>query len=64
MATIILLKRTNSQKTPYWVGNIDIDLYIPCIADAQRTRLEEILGETLYNKICDDFDNDDLTAII
>lgn len=60
MATIILLKENELTKNTLLGGNIDIDLYIPCIADAQRTRLEEILGETLYDKICDDFDNDDL----
>jgi|TARA_R110000868_G_scaffold264467_1_gene523078 hypothetical protein len=60
MATIILLKENELTKNTLLGGNIDIDLYIPCIADAQRTRLEEILGETLYNKICEDFDNDDL----
>ena len=62
MATIILLKENELTKNTLLGGNIDIDLYIPCIADAQRTRLEEILGETLYDKICDDFDNDDLTG--
>jgi len=60
MATIILLKENELTKNTLLGGNIDIDLYIPCIADAQRTRLEEILGETLYDKICEDFDNDDL----
>lgn len=61
MATIILLKENELTKNTLLGGNIDIDLYIPAIADAQRTRLEEILGETLYNKICNDFDNDDLS---
>ena len=60
MATTILLKENELTKNTLLGGNIDIDLYIPCIADAQRTRLEEILGETLYNKICLDFENDDL----
>jgi hypothetical protein len=60
MATTILLRENELTKNTLLGGNIDIDLYIPCIADAQRTRLEEILGETLYNKICLDFENDDL----
>lgn len=60
MATTILLKENELTKNTLLGGNIDIDLYIPCIADAQRIRLEEILGETLYNKICLDFENDDL----
>lgn len=62
MATTILLKENELTKNTLLGGNIDIDLYIPCIADAQRIRLEEILGETLYNKICLDFENDDLTG--
>ena len=62
MATTILLKENELTKKTLLGGNIDIDLYIPCIADAQRIRLEEILGETLYNKICLDFENDDLTG--
>ena len=60
MATTILLKENELTKNTLLGGNIDIDLYIPCIADAQRIRLEEILGETLYNKICVDFENDEL----
>lgn len=60
MATTILLRENELTKKTLLGGNIDIDLYIPCIADAQRIRLEEILGETLYNKICLDFENDDL----
>ena len=60
MATTILLKENELTKNTPLGGNIDIDLYIPCIADAQRTKLEEIFGETLYQKICEDFDNDDL----
>jgi hypothetical protein len=60
MATTILLKENELTKNTLLGGNIDIDLYIPCIADAQRIRLEEILGQTLYDKICLDFENDDL----
>ena len=60
MATTILLRENELTKNTLLGGNIDIDLYIPCIADAQRIRLEEIVGETLYNKICLDFENDDL----
>ena len=60
MATTILLRENELTKNTLLGGNIDIDLYIPCIADAQRIRFEEILGETLYNKICLDFENDDL----
>ena len=58
----IWLRENELTKNTLLGGNIDIDLYIPCIADAQRTRLEEILGETLFNKIDVDFGNDDLSG--
>jgi len=59
----IWLKENELTKNTVLGGNIDIDLYIPCIADAQRTRLEEILGETLFKKIDVDFGNDDLSGL-
>ena len=46
-------------KTPL-NGNIDFDKIVPCIEDAQITDLEPLIGQVLYDKICTDFDNDDL----
>lgn len=43
-------------------GNIDPDKYRFCVLDAQRSKLEEILGEDLYNKIKTDFDADTLAG--
>jgi hypothetical protein len=63
MATTILLKENELTKNSLLGGNIDIDLYIPCIKEAQVIRLEEILGETLYDKICLDFENDELSGL-
>ena len=63
METVILLKENELTKNTLLGGNIDTDLYIPCIKDAQIIRLEEILGETLYDKICLDFENDDLSGL-
>ena len=63
MATTILLKENELTKNTFLGGNIDVDLYVNCIADAQRSKLEETLGETLYNKICLDFENDDLSGL-
>jgi hypothetical protein len=63
MATTILLKENELTKNTFLGGNIDVDLYVSCIADAQRSKLEEILGETLYNKISVDFENDDLSGL-
>ena len=63
MATVVLLKENELSKGTLLGGNIDVDLWIPCVVDAQRTKIEETLGETLYNKICTDFENDDLTGL-
>jgi hypothetical protein len=63
MATTILLKENELAKGTLLGGNIDIDLWIPCVADAQRTKIEETLGETLYEKICTDFENDTLSGL-
>ena len=44
-------------------GNVDIDKFLPCVLDAQITDLEPLLGESLYNKIATDYENDDLTGL-
>lgn len=59
----IWLRENELTKNTLLGGNIDIDLYIPCIADAQRTKLEEILGETLFKKIDEDFGDDTLAGL-
>jgi hypothetical protein len=62
MATIILLKENELTKNTL-LGEISTSICIfPALQMPKRHALEEILGETLYNKICDDFDNDDLTG--
>lgn len=43
-------------------GNIDIDRYKFCIEDAQNSKLKEILGDTLYNKIETDYLDEDLSG--
>lgn len=55
MATILLRDNVLTENTPLG-GNIDVDKLRQCTLDAQITRLEEILGEDLYNKICEDFE--------
>jgi len=44
-------------------GNVGIDKFLPCVLDAQITDLEPLLGESLYNKIATDYENDDLTGL-
>ena len=43
-------------------GNIDTDKYKICVQDAQLSKLVEILGEDLYEKIKTDYENDDLSG--
>lgn len=44
-------------------GNVDIDKFLPCVLDAQITDLEPLLGESLYNKICTDYEAETLTGL-
>lgn len=44
-------------------GNVDIDKFLPCVLDAQITELEPLIGESLYNKICIDYENNDLKGL-
>lgn len=57
---VILLNDNDLTKYTPLGGNIDTDILRQCILDAQSTRLEELLGETLYLKIQNDFENSDL----
>jgi len=58
----ILLNDNEITESTLLGGNIDIDRYKFCIIDAQISKLEESLGETLYEKIKTDFENNDLTG--
>jgi len=60
---VILLNDNDITKNTLLGGNIDVDKLRQCTLDAQATRLEELLGETLYNKIENDFVNDDLSGL-
>jgi hypothetical protein len=59
---ILLLNDNDITKNTILGGNIDVDKYKYCIADAQTAILEEVLGEALYEKIKEDFDADTLTG--
>lgn len=52
----ILLNDNEITESTLLGGNIDVDRYKFCIIDAQISKLEECLGETLYEKIKTDFD--------
>jgi hypothetical protein len=59
---IVLLKDNEITDNTPLGGNIDVDKLRQCILDAQATRLEELLGEDLYEKIETDFDAETLTG--
>jgi hypothetical protein len=59
---ILLIKASDLTKNTPLGGNIDVDRYTPCLWDAQLLKLEPILGEDLYNKICTDFSTNALTG--
>lgn len=61
--TTILLKNDELTKNSILGGNIDISKYIPAIKDYQKTKLKEILGKTLYDKICSDFEDNSLAGL-
>ena len=57
---IVLLKDNELTENTLLGGNIDVDRLRQCIIDAQITRLEELLGEDLYDKICTDYEAETL----
>jgi hypothetical protein len=59
----ILLSDNDLTKNTVLGGNIDVDKLRQCVIDAQITRLEELLGETLYNKIESDYIANDLQGL-
>ena len=57
---VILLTDSEISKNTLLSGNIDKDKLRQCILDAQAERLEVLLGEKLYDKICADYEADTL----
>ena len=57
---VILLTDNELSKNTLLSANIDKDKLRQCILDAQSERLEVLLGEKLYEKICADYDADNL----
>jgi hypothetical protein len=63
MSTVILLKNDDLTRNTILGGNIDVSRYVPAIKDFQKTRLKEVLGKTLYDKISSDFEADTLSGL-
>lgn len=59
---ILFIKASDLTKNTPLGGNIDVDKYTACIWDAQMLKLEPLIGEALYNKISDDFENNNLNG--
>ena len=60
---IILLSDNDLVKNTPLGGNIDVDKYVFCIQEAQLSKLIEILGEDLYEKIKTDFNTNTLSGL-
>ena len=63
MATTILLNSDELTKNTILGGNLDPDKYLPCVKNCQKTLIKPLLGQDLYDKICLDFKNDDLSGL-
>ena len=55
MAEKLFITPAEMSATTILGGNVDIDKYIFCIADAQISIIEPLLGTTLYDKMVSDF---------
>lgn len=44
-------------------GNIDVTLYTADVMNFQRLKLKPLLGKDLYEKICEDYDNETLSGL-
>lgn len=63
MATTILLKADEITRNTVLGGNIDVDKLTPAIKTYQNTKLRELIGNELYNKLQLDFENNSLSGI-
>lgn len=61
--TVILLTPDEMTKNTILGGNIDVSKLVPAIKDYQKTRLKEILGKQLYDKISSDYYNETLSGL-
>jgi len=51
-----------SKNTPI-SGKVDVDRYKFCILDAQNSKVKELLGDSLYDKIATDYEADTLSGV-
>ena len=63
MAELLFITPEYMTSSTILSGNTDTDKYIFCIADAQISVIEPLLGSILYDKIKTDIENDDLAGL-
>lgn len=63
MATIILISNDVLTRNSIIGGNVDVDKLWPSVKAAQQTQLKPLLTEELYDKICNDYLNDNLSGL-
>lgn len=63
MRTVILINPDQLSRNTILGGNIDVDLYLPALKNAQNTKIRELLGKELYVKMMDLFENDQLNVV-
>ena len=59
---VLLINNDELTRKTILGGNIDVDKLVPAMRAAQKTMIKPILPKDLYDKICLDFYNDDLTG--
>lgn len=63
MATILLIDSNTLTQNTILGGNIDPSKYQSDIKTCQNLYIKNVLGNELYNKICNDYANNSLTGI-
>jgi hypothetical protein len=61
--TTILIRPEDLTRNTIIGGNVDVDRYLASIKACQMTLIKPLLGSDLYNKICLDFENSNLTGV-
>jgi hypothetical protein len=63
MATVILISNDILSRNSILGGNIDVDKLWPAVKACQKTLIKPLLTEELYNKISNDYLNDNLSGL-
>jgi len=61
--TTLFIKPSEIQEFTPVGGNVDVDKFLPCILDVQETVILPLIGQTLYNEITLQIENNTLTAL-